>query len=70
MPGTLAYLGINNDLQNGAGAMGAASLTCVALTPLHLGVMPYLVPGILSYRESFQENVNTAKDILEKMNRK
>jgi hypothetical protein len=70
VPGTLAYLGISNDLQNGAGAMGAASLTCVALTPLHLGVMPYLVPGILSYKERLQENVDTAKDVIDKMNRK
>lgn len=70
VPGTLAYLGISNDLQNGAGAMGAASLTCVALTPLHLGVLPYVVPGILSYKERFQGNVETAKDVIDKMKRK
>lgn len=70
VPGTLAYLGISNDLQNGAGAMGAATLTCVALTPLHLAVMPYLVPSILSYRERINENIEAARDIANKMNRK
>jgi hypothetical protein len=32
--------------------------------------MPYLVPGILSYKERLQENVDTAKDVIDKMNRK
>lgn len=70
VPGTLAYLEISSDLQNGAGAMGAATLTCVALTPLHLAVMPYLVPTIVSTVERFQENMEAVKDMADKMKRK
>lgn len=42
-------MGISEGIQNGAGSMGAATLTNVLLTPLHLSGLMYLVPKVVAH---------------------
>lgn len=41
-------MGISEGIQNGAGSMGAATLTNVLLTPFHLVALTYLVPLVVN----------------------
>ena len=42
-------MGISDGMQTGAGAMGAATLTNVLLTPVHLGLLMYVVPQMVAH---------------------
>jgi hypothetical protein len=40
------YLGVTETIQNGAGAMAAATLTNIVLMPAHLTALTYMSPFI------------------------
>ena len=46
MPAALTYMGVSDGIQSTAGAMGAATLTNVILTPVHLSLLSFAVPMI------------------------
>ena len=50
-------MGISEGIQNGAGSMGAATLTNVLLTPFHLVALTYLVPLVVSRVQPLSEQM-------------
>ena len=66
VPETLKYLGISESLQAGAGALGAATLTNTLLTPVHVVMLPYMIPTMANLFKGVQEKRELMKNITDK----
>lgn len=57
---------MSESLQTGAGALGAATLTNTLLAPVHVVVLPYMIPAMASFFKEAQEKRDLMRSIADK----